>query len=439
MKDTVKKVVPASWWSMLRLPVWWWNWLKSNYRRNHCPVDLLWFKTTNDSCDLAHIHRLAFKRNKPMPRKDELMFTVMWPFLSTVRAAVFAWRYGKNTRRNYGIGIFSQWIQMVYLANLYNIALDSYYKFRLWYAENRKCADRYIQRHEGIALMRWLNRGINTDRLDNKVLFLEASRHLNISTAPAIVVFDGKDEERWYTESGRIPHTDVFVKLTDQCHGLGVEAWDYDHEHNTWTWNDTTLNEHQLLERWRERAKHEELIIHPRLKNHPSVAKFSNYGLCTLRAVTYFTAEMTNPEFLISTWRMPVGTTPVDSFSGGGIAASVSESGHLSSAVGIDVSLGTHSHHPSTNTPILDEKLPQWQEMVELALMAHEKFREPYFIGWDIALTEKGPVVIEGNIVWSADLVQMPQNQPLGETKFVELFGVALATLDSAHGCFDVI
>ena len=130
---------------------------------------------------------------------------------------------------------------------------------------------------------------------------------------------------------------------------------------------------------------------------------------------------------------MPVGAAPVDNLSAGGIAAGVSESGHLSSAIGLDVSLGTHSHHPSTKAPILDEQLPQWREMVELALLAHEKFREPYFIGWDIALTDEGPVVVEANSTWGFELVQMPQNQPLGETKFVEVFDAVLATLDSAH------
>lgn len=434
VKGAVKKIIPTSWWSNLCKTKLWWSRLRW---RNHCPVVLPWFKVTNDSCDLAHIHRLGLNWGRPETRKDVLIYSTLWPILSAVKAANIARRYGKCTRRNYGVSMFSQWIQMVRFANFYNIEPESYYKFRLWETENQKRADRYLQDHEIIALLWWLKRRINTDRVDNKALFFEACQQLNIPTASTIAVFNRKNNERWYTEPGCVPNSDIFVKLTDRWCGIGCEAWDYDHERHSWTWDGTTLNERQLLERWREQAKHEELIIQPSLKNHPDVGMFSTRALCTLRVVTYFTTEMSKPKVLCSSWRMPVGAAHIDNFSAGGIAAGVFEDGRLGHAVGMNDFAETITLHPTTNAPILNEQLPSWREMVELALSAHEKFCMPCSIGWDIALVDEGPIVLEGNSTWCGDVMQMLLNRPFGETKFVDIFDSVLAELDLSCGLLD--
>ena len=422
MKDAVKKVIPTRWWWIFRAPSRGWSKLRYS---SHCPINLPWFKVTNDNCDLAHIHRIGLKEGWPSSHKEILIYSVLWPIHSAARAAVFALLYGKNTRRNYGIGMFTQWIQMVRFANVYNITSESYYRFRLWDTDVQKRVDRYIQSHEVGALTRWRNKGINTDRLDNKALFFKTCQQFNIPTVSAIVVFEENGKEQWHAEPGRIPKSNIFVKVTDLWAGQGIEAWDYDHKSSTWAYEGMVLNEHQLLARWRERTNNRGLIIQPWLKNHPSVAMFSARGLCTLRVVTNFATEMSKPECLVSIWRMPVGASHLDSFSTGGIAAAVSESGYLGPAIGMNASTGTLTHHPTTNAPILDEQLRHWREMVKLAFTAHEKFRVPNSIGWDIALVDEGPIILEGNTSWGADVAQMPSNLPLGETKFVELFDKA--------------
>ncbi len=67
--------------------------------------------------------------------------------------------------------------------------------------------------------------------------------------------------------------------------------------------------------------------------------------------------------------------------------------------------------------------------MVDLALLAHERLGEPCFVGWDVALTINGPILLEGNDKFGVDLAQMPSGQPLGETKYGEIFiAAAVAT-----------
>ena len=48
-----------------------------------------------------------------------------------------------------------------------------------------------------------------------------------------------------------------------------------------------------------------------------------------------------------------------------------------------------------------------WQELLEIALKGSMAFRELGTIGWDIALTEDGPCLIEGNARYGSDLHQV--------------------------------
>jgi len=56
-----------------------------------------------------------------------------------------------------------------------------------------------------------------------------------------------------------------------------------------------------------------------------------------------------------------------------------------------------YKNHPDTGFKFYDKKLPFFTEVKKLALAAHKCFPMFNMIGWDIAITEKGPVIIEGN------------------------------------------
>ena len=54
-----------------------------------------------------------------------------------------------------------------------------------------------------------------------------------------------------------------------------------------------------------------------------------------------------------------------------------------------------HDTHPLTGGRIAGRVLPHWQEAVDLAIRAHAAFSEWAVIGWDIAWTPDGPVLLE--------------------------------------------
>lgn len=55
------------------------------------------------------------------------------------------------------------------------------------------------------------------------------------------------------------------------------------------------------------------------------------------------------------------------------------------------------SHHPVTNFKIKGFQIPYWKEVLELVSNAAKVIPSVGYIGWDIAITNEGPILIEGN------------------------------------------
>jgi hypothetical protein len=59
---------------------------------------------------------------------------------------------------------------------------------------------------------------------------------------------------------------------------------------------------------------------------------------------------------------------------------------------------GDHAQHPVTGATIEGRQLPDWLAACSLVIRAHaQAFHEYVIIGWDVALTPDGPLLIEGN------------------------------------------
>jgi hypothetical protein len=69
----------------------------------------------------------------------------------------------------------------------------------------------------------------------------------------------------------------------------------------------------------------------------------------------------------------------------------------------------------------LGRAIPCWRDVVQLVLRAHDAidWHSVPAVGWDVAVLENGPVLLEGNNVPCSTLAQMPSGIPLGDTPFV--------------------
>ena len=69
------------------------------------------------------------------------------------------------------------------------------------------------------------------------------------------------------------------------------------------------------------------------------------------------------------------------------------------------------NHRPDNNSNDLPV-LPHWDTVLRYTKVAHQACSNFVFIGWDVAFTEQGPMLLEGNANWCADDYQRLRASP---------------------------
>ncbi len=114
----------------------------------------------------------------------------------------------------------------------------------------------------------------------------------------------------------------------------------------------------------------------------------------TVRAVTFLTKD--GPVLLAAYLRIGQDGI-VDNFCSGGMLTPVDlESGEIRYPA-VDESNTAYSVHPVTGASIVGFKVPMWEKVKAVALEAANVVPQVRYVGWDIALTDSGPCLIEGN------------------------------------------
>ena len=74
--------------------------------------------------------------------------------------------------------------------------------------------------------------------------------------------------------------------------------------------------------------------------------------------------------------------------------------------------------HPDTEIVFEGFEIPYFKDAVEIAKELHSKLYRIHSVGWDIAITQNGPMFIEGNSKWEVSGTQSAE----GGVKFIEKY-----------------
>lgn len=136
-------------------------------------------------------------------------------------------------------------------------------------------------------------------------------------------------------------------------------------------------------------------IVEERICQHPFMGRYNSSSVNTVRINT-FQSGGTVRRFtsIIKTGRQG---SLVDNGAQGGVMALVdSETGAIVTDA-IDDLGHTFAVHPDSGVPFRGEQIPRWDELKQITTEMALRLPGLTFVGWDMALTPGGWVVVEGN------------------------------------------
>ena len=172
---------------------------------------------------------------------------------------------------------------------------------------------------------------------------------------------------------------------------------------------------------------------------HSDIARLSgSRTVSTVRVVTVNTTG--TPEVLYTVWKLPSPTAMSDNFrQKGSLISLVDKASGVVQKVRFASGPNTEwlENHPVTGARLKGITLPCWQSVLDLALAAHAIVPDNGLLGWDIALTPDGAVLIECNENTGHALYQLAAGQGVLNREFVPVFARIKARNTQISQAFD--
>lgn len=386
--------------------------------------------------DLAYLRATYFAEREPLLKEDPKV-----PYRRTPIGRAYAWfvedvlaqslrvvrRNGASVAATAGVSPLRQWLQVVWLALRIPTMPEDYYKFEFFLPTERGRAGRYLNRYETKVVLYGLANGLRP--LGRKAPLTDKTRFEAHATAAGLPVIPTLLElsQGEVVRGGDLPSQDLFSKPRAGKGGRGARQWLFDPETQRYTrvgGKPCSLDADALMEALRNSSNKEDWIVQPRIQAHRELADLSLGVAITCRVITILD-ENDRPEPLVAAVRLPaVEGRAVDNIHAGGISAAVDvTSGTMGPAtdLGVEAGRGRLDTHPITGAAIAGRALPCWDEVLTLVVRAHEAFRPRVLVGWDVCITDDGPILVEGNSQPCVDHIQRTHAAPLGDHRFTTL------------------
>lgn len=145
-------------------------------------------------------------------------------------------------------------------------------------------------------------------------------------------------------------------------------------------------------------------VVESFVVQHKDMASLAPGSVNTIRIVTIGNEE--NSDIAYVSVRVGSGKSIVDNFTEGGMVAGVDlETGTIVTP-GVTVDGIVCEEHPETGVKFRGFKIPYFKEAIELVEEATKTIAG--YIGWDVAISENGPMLIEANVMPGNRILQMP-------------------------------
>lgn len=139
---------------------------------------------------------------------------------------------------------------------------------------------------------------------------------------------------------------------------------------------------------------------------HPELNRLFPESVNTVRIVSISTNK--DVDIAYAALRIGNGKAVVDNFHSGGMTAAIDmQTGKLTTNAA-DMNGNVFKEHPVTGVQFKEFEVPYFKEAMELVKDAISKNKIKGYLGWDVAISETGPVLIEVNVSPGVVLLSMP-------------------------------
>ena len=375
----------------------------------------------------VRLHRAVFLRAwAQFPR---WVWGLVWVYSSLLWLGWYSWKqvagsyrvYSQKARSRYGVSLPRQLLGLLNLALLHGIPPVYYYRYGLFRQQQRN-PFAYIYTHE---LPHWHrtmcgNSDIqhSIELLGDKQEFAQQMSAIGLPVIESLVDFHAGGKvlrELIFTAESCFfkPRTGNRMR---GCFKLNFDAASRQYALiGEYPGEDPGRGEDAIHDYIQQQVEREDYIMQPLLQNHPQMESMCDpHGLITLRVVTahdgaravVISAIMEIPKEEQRGWDL----RKIDHLDGVILGRSALQSLWAS----------------ETDEPIVDElagcSLPKWPEVRRICRQAHAEFADVTAIGWDIAITSVGVVIIEGNFNWRVDSEQLLSGAPLLNTRLETVY-----------------
>ena len=137
-------------------------------------------------------------------------------------------------------------------------------------------------------------------------------------------------------------------------------------------------------------------VVQERIVQHPTLAALHPQSVNTARLVTLCSDDGV-PAVIAGVLRIGTGDSEVDNTTGGGIVANVDlATGRCGPAIS-RYRVAEHAVHPQSGEQVAGFELPFWAQVTSEVIRAHRLLPFPRTLGWDVAIEDRGPVILEVN------------------------------------------
>jgi len=296
----------------------------------------------------------------------------------------------------HNVSKISIWKNIIGVSLKYNISILDYFYFKFYELTSSE-KETYAGTGYMYEYQLLMNPKGKRELLENKLLFLEKySKFINhsYSSKKEFLLNAQLANKLLNNTSGKI----VLKSSDGQC-GEGIKVI-----------NIEKINKDEFL---LELHKTDNDLIEEFIVQHDDLMKLSPSGLNTIRIFTQLDKN-DKVEILGARLRITINSS-IDNLAAGNIAASINEKTGILEGAGVysDITKQDEITHPITGIEIIGFQVPFWKESLQMVKEAALLHKENRSIGWDVAITNNGPELLEGNHNWCKLLWQLPVKKGL--------------------------